>query len=183
MASIQRPPLIMGRARMVQNCVLGVFILIALIATQPASAGRSLLESEDSAKTHHLYWTVINDIGLKISPGPSWLQFLSTDPFFFFPLFLILLWVQIECIWIANGKQTSSDLCSSRMNNLVHTEWTHWQSVVKKIIFVIMQVLFGSCQDANTYGVPTVQALQRAGNESISLAGLFDDLRIYTQRI
>ena len=88
MASIQRPPLIMGRARMVQNCVLGVFILIALIATQPASAGRSLLESEDSAKTHHLYWTVINDIGLKISPGPSWLQFLSTDPFFFFPLFL-----------------------------------------------------------------------------------------------
>ena len=71
MASSQRPPSFMGRARMVQNCVLGVFILIALIATQPASAGRSLLESKDSAKTHHLYWTVINDIGLIISPGPN----------------------------------------------------------------------------------------------------------------
>jgi hypothetical protein len=71
MPSFQRPPLIMGRARMVQNCVLGVFILVALIATQPASAGRSLLESKDSAKTHHLYWTVINDIELIISPGPN----------------------------------------------------------------------------------------------------------------
>jgi hypothetical protein len=130
MASFQRPLLIMGRARMVQNCVLGVFILIALIATQPASAGRSLLESEDSAKTHHLYWTVINDIGLIISRGPNWLQFPSTDPFSF--LFFLLFWVQIECTWIAKDKQTSSDPFSSRMNNLVHTEWTHWRSDVKK---------------------------------------------------
>jgi len=94
MASFQRPPLIIGRARMVQNCVLGVFILVALIATQPASAGRSLLESEDSAKTHHLYWTVIDDIELIISRGPNWLQFPSTDPFSF--LFFLLFWVQIE---------------------------------------------------------------------------------------
>ena len=36
-------------------------------------------------------------------------------------------------------------------------------------------VLLGSCQDADTYGFPTVQALQRAGNENIRFAGLLDD--------
>jgi hypothetical protein len=74
---------------MVQNCVLGVFILIALIATQPASAGRSLVESKNSAKTHHLYWTVINDIELIILEVlidcSSRVQILF--PFFFFFFF------------------------------------------------------------------------------------------------